>query len=62
MNVDDIAMNAMIADFLNKVGEPQCSGFLVNGNMTACRVTGSSVCIVGYNCTSLWYYYNIQSQ
>lgn len=40
MNVDDIAMNAMIADFLNKAKEPQCSGFLINGNMTACRVTG----------------------
>ena len=42
MNVDDIAMNAMIADYLHSLGETQCSGFLVNGNMTACRVTGTT--------------------
>ncbi len=41
MNVDDIAMNAMIADFLKNMNEPQCAGFLVNGNMTSCKVTGN---------------------
>ncbi len=46
MNVDDIAMNAMIANYLRSLGETQCSGFLVNGNQTTCRVTGIIVLLI----------------
>ena len=43
MNVDDIAMNVMVADYLAKVDRPQCSGFLVDGNMTDCKVIGKKI-------------------
>ena len=44
MNVDDIAMNAMIADFLTKkMDDPYCPGLLVNGTVTACKVTGTVI-------------------
>ena len=49
MNGEDIAMNAMVADYLKRIGRPQCPCLLVEGSTKEIHMKGRSLFNLSFN-------------